>query len=170
MVKLRRIAGFGQEGDGRLRAGPFRQEAEPVLASEMARHEIFLGEGERPGLLSATLEGVMLSASGAGVRSYFVDSDGLEVARSNLEALVLEVVAPQTPFRIQGHHMIDQSNMVRSDMMLIHDGKTVDWTEMRVLLREDGQRRILSRAVPLAIAGHAASPRRGSSCSPPKAS
>lgn len=153
MVKLRRIAGFGQAGDGRLRVGPFLPEVETSLAADMGRHDIYLGEGERPGLLSATLEGLMLSASGAGVRSYFVDSEGQEVARSNLDALVLDAVAPQTPFRIQGHHMIDSETMVRSEAMLIHDGETVIWNEMRVLLRENGERRMLSRATPLAISG-----------------
>lgn len=153
MVKLRRIAGFGQPGDGRLRAGPFLRTAERTLATDMARNDIFPGEGERPGLLSANLEGVMLSASGAGVRSYFVDSEGIEVDRSNLDALVLETVAPQTPFRVQGHHMIDVDCMVRSDALLIHDGSRVIWSEMRVLLRANGERRILSRAVPLAIVG-----------------
>lgn len=153
MVKLRRIAGFGQPGDGRLRAGPFLRAAEHTLASDMARNNIFPGEGERPGLLSANLEGVMLSASGAGVRSYFVDSDGIEVDRHNLDTLVLETVAPQTPFRVQGHHMIEEDCMVRSEAMLIHDGSRVLWSEMRVLLRANGERRVLSRAVPLAIVG-----------------
>lgn len=152
IVRLRPVPGFGTFPDGRLRAGPFIAESRG-LSAEMARQRIFPGHECGTGHVSIIPDGLMLSASGTGVTGYFVDRDGIEASRSDLDRFILATVAAGTLFRVSGHYCPDRDVMISSEAVARHDGRHVTWQVMRRLRGRDGRERVIMASRPEMAAG-----------------
>lgn len=146
MIALQPVPGFGTFPDGRLRAGPFAMDDVSKLRILLREFGVHPGFQDDKGLVSRTPAGLVLSASGPCVRGYFMDSDGIEVSSSDLDALLLDAVTPGTPFRTSGHWCPDRERMIVSEATAIHDGHSVDWSRSRMIHYADGTVQPIGRA------------------------
>lgn len=157
---IRPVFGFGSFPDGRLRAGPFHLQNPTDLNVIMARHGIRPGGEGDVGVVSLMAGGIMLSAAGAGVRGYFLDSENLEIPGNDIDAFLLEAVRPGAACAISGHWSPDASRAIISDAVAVHDGRRVTWSKSRVIHHADGQQQVIARSAPALVAARTA-PRNG---------
>lgn len=125
------------EYEGRLIAGPFRSGLLQDVEKSLRRHGVLCHKDGRRGSWSRVTGGYELHVEGAGIRGYFVDSEGLEVSQSDLDAAIMATVAPETDFHIRGLHQVDEDRMVAVSMKARHDGVSVIWGGSRSIISND---------------------------------
>ena len=141
---------------GRLRAGPFAVADKAELLDLMAAHGIHLSdeallEDEDPKThveVKTSRNGCTLIATGMAVRAYFVDDEGLEVAREQLEDFLIEAVAPNARFSINGRPQATPTAVTLSSVDCHHDGRDVFWSESRLCNHADGRDMVLVEPTP----------------------
>lgn len=157
---IRPVFGFGSFPDGRLRAGPFHLQNPTDLHMALDRHDIHPGTEGDAGMVSLLAGGIMLSASGAGVRGYFLDKEGLEAPGNDLDRFILRTVRAGAACSIGGHWSPDAERAIISEALAIHDGERVTWTRSRVIHHADGRNQIIERPAPAVVAAIPQSRRR----------
>lgn len=148
---IRPVFGFGSFPDGRLRAGPFNLSGPGELNLAMERHGLRPGVEGDIGAASLMAGGIMLSASGAGVRGYFLAQDGYEIPLQELDAFILHTVAVGKACMISGHWSPDADRSIVSEAVAVHDGRRVTWSRSRIIHTASGEQQVIMRACPAVI-------------------
>lgn len=150
-VLIRPVFGFGSYPDGRLRAGPFNLRNPTDIHLALKRHMLRPGCEGDAGMVSAMSDGVYLSSSGAGVRGYFLDDEGLEAAASDLDSFVIESVHRGRACTLSGHWSPDPDRTIISEAVAVHDGALVSWIRSRIIRFRDGSQTVIEKPRPVAL-------------------
>lgn len=132
------VAGFRAYPDGRLRAGPFNLHDVGALNRFLEDYGVRPGARGDTGFVSQTSDGIMISASGSGVKGYFLDETGVEIERGMLDAFLLEALPENGACHIAGHWSPDVDRSIHSQATAFRFGKRIEWLERRDIHHRDG--------------------------------
>lgn len=132
------VAGFRAYPDGRLRAGPFNLHDVGALNQLLEYYGVRPGTPGDTGFVSQTADGIMISASGSGVKGYFLNEDGTEIDRDALDAFLLGALPDGGACNIAGHWSPDPDRSIHSQATAFRFGMRIDWLTQRNIHHRDG--------------------------------
>ena len=133
--------------DGELIAGPFRPGELRRIEALLKDAGVLTTRDGRRASWTKLQSGHRMQIAGDDVMAYFVDSDGIEVSETDLDCAILATVTEGVVFRIQGHHMASDSQMLVLNMTAVHDGESVTWSGSRSLVQSAGKPKLMDKTV-----------------------